>query len=270
MYHRKGRVALLLAVLALAAVLLIGGAALAQSGAFSTEPGGEYIEAPGSFDSADWMVYADIPAAAIPDGAAPALEGTGEAQPGTEGGEAPLQEGVQFPAGLAPDDNPPNLMPGAPGATFSYYTVSGATLRGRSSSTEYVYDGVGCVHVSAGSGTGRIINTELSVPDGSILKYLRVYYKDTNNAGSVSGYITRYTPGTASNDLVNVSSTSAFNGGFGFAVSREITQTVNNASYAYTLIGWPSGLGSTLQVCGLRVAYYAPVTAAIYLPMLRR
>jgi len=174
--------------------------------------------------------------------------------------------------GLPPDENPQAgsiQAPNAPQATFLYYQVSGATLRGRNSDTGYAYDGVGCSHVTAGTGAGRILNTELPLSDGAVIKYLRVYYRDTNAANGVEGYITRYQPGQGTADLVHTGSTDAFAGGYGFVVSAEITETVNNTIYAYTLIGWPDDANVANQICGLRVAYYAPTSAA-YLPVITK
>jgi hypothetical protein len=174
--------------------------------------------------------------------------------------------------GLPPDENPQADIVQAPyqiQQTFLYYQVSGATLRGRNSDTGYAYDGVGCSHVTAGTGTGRILNTELPLRDGAVIKYLRVYYRDTNAASGVEGYITRYQPGTGTSDLVHAGSSDAFTGGYGFVVSAEITETVNNTIYAYTLIGWPDDANVANQICGLRVAYYAPTTA-LYLPAITK
>jgi hypothetical protein len=249
------RVAGIILVLALASILVLAGGAMAQNGVPNTEPGGDYVESPG--------IYGE------PDGAVPIQAAPQGGQSQTDGGEgAPNQQ--EMPSGPAPDDNPTTLAPGSPGATFSYALVSGATLRGRSSTTEYVYDGSGCTHVTAGTSTGRILNTELSIPDNSVIKYLRVIYKDMDAAGSVTGYITRYQPGVATADLINVGSTNAFASGYGFSVSAEITETVNNTTYAYTIIGWPSANTSNLQVCGLRVAYYAPYNNFLYLPSVRK
>lgn len=160
------------------------------------------------------------------------------------------------PAPRMPDDNPPaDAKARAPTLTFSYYTVSGATLRGRSSTAGHGYVGLGCTYATD---VDRLLNTELPIPDGATIKYLRVYYNDTNASASVQGYITRYQPGVGAIDLVTVGSTAAFAGGYGFTVSNEITEIANNTDYAYTLIGWPGLSSSTVQICGLRVAYYAP------------
>jgi hypothetical protein len=181
--------------------------------------------------------------------------------------------------GLAPDDNPApgsptssrqGVSPSAVSTTFSYYQVSGATLRGRSSTTAYSYDNSGCVHLTAGSGTNLIINTEAHIPDNAIIKYVRLYYRDASATGYVRAYLTRYSPGVATVDLVHADSTAIFAGGYGYVISPEITETVDNNNYAYTLIGWPTGPDVNLQVCGIRVAYYPPLTAVAFLPTVLR
>ena len=174
--------------------------------------------------------------------------------------------------GLPPDENLPAGSASSPSSvslTFSYYQVTGTTLRGRNSTTGYAYDGAGCSHVTAGTGTGRILNTELVIPDDSVIKYLRVYYRDTNAANGVEGYITRYQPGVGTSDLVHAGSSDAFVGGYGFIVSAEITETVNNTIYAYTLIGWPDDANVANQICGLRVAYYRSAIAT-FLPLIKK
>jgi len=68
-------------------------------------------------------------------------------------------------------------------------------------------------------------------------------------------------------DLIHSGSTDVYVGGYGFIVSAEITETVNNTIYAYTLIGWPDDINVANQICGLRVAYYAPATfGMLFLP----
>ncbi|OGO35422.1 MAG: hypothetical protein A2W35_18520 [Chloroflexi bacterium RBG_16_57_11] len=224
-------VELLLAIV-MAIGLLAVGIAQAQKNSPATEPDGDAVEyIPPSYDSGDPSYLA---------------------------------------AGILPPDENQTYRPQAPNLTFSYYQVSGATLRGRNSTTGYLYDGVGCSHVTEGSGSGRILNTELILPDNSVIKYLRVYYRDTNAANGVEGYITRYQPGAETADLIHAGSSDAYVGGYGFVVSQEITETVNNTVYAYTLIGWPDDVNVANQICGLRVAYYAPPLFATFLPVIQK
>jgi hypothetical protein len=171
---------------------------------------------------------------------------------------------------ITPPDE--NLTTGitTPAANFSYVQVTGATLRGRSSTAEYAYDANGCSHTIAGEDKGRILNTELHLPDNAIIKYLRVYYNDKNPNTGVDGFITMYEPGVVFTDVVNTGSPQGFAGGYGFAVSKEITETVDNAIFAYTLIGWPGENNVNNQICGLRVAYYAPFHGTIFMPVIHR
>lgn len=171
---------------------------------------------------------------------------------------------------LPPDEDPssttaPAGSPYALSSSFSYYTVSGATMRGRSANTEYVYEGNGCVFISGSSGS-MILNTELHIPQGSLIKYIRLYFMDTSASSNVFAYLTRYQPGQGFSDLVATSSSTAYAGGWGYVVSPEMNETVDNLSYAYTLIGYPSITGTTEQICGIRVAYYAPLGPIAYLP----
>jgi hypothetical protein len=170
------------------------------------------------------------------------------------------------PGERAPDENVPAAekagsegkaaVAGVPDQ-FQYYYVAGAELVPRDTAgTTKDYTGAGCSFVTAGS--DRIMNTGLHLPDGAILKYLRIFYNDTNATQDVLGYITRYDAGTSTNDLISVSSTGS--GGVGTALSAElmVNNVVDNFGHAYVLIGWPDVVGSTVQVCGLRVAYYPP------------
>ena len=170
---------------------------------------------------------------------------------------------------MPPDENPP-LGPIKNTTQFSYYTVSGATLRGRSSATQYVYQGNGCMYTTTGVDTQRIVNTELNLPQGAVIKFLRVYYNDTNPNSGVDGFLTSYAPGQSAIDLTKAVPPDAFKDGFGFTVSPEITETIINIDYAYTLIGFPDENNIANQVCGLRIAYLPPYRGIKYIPTVHR
>jgi hypothetical protein len=179
-------------------------------------------------------------------------------------------QGADLLQATFPDDNPPlsaALSPNAPTASFSYYFVSGAALVPRDSSTIYVYDGQGCVHSGSGS---IVLNTDMQLPVGSEIKYLRLYFYDTNNPGYVTGYISRYPPSQNSVDLVAVSSPTTGQPGAGFVVSQRITETVNYEVYPYLVIGRPSVANANLRICGLRVAYYAPEIGITFMPLVKK
>ncbi len=183
-------------------------------------------------------------------------------QPGVFGATA--ESGARMP-----DDNPPlaELAPDAPQQTFSYYFISGVTMQPRDSSVSKTYEGLGCAYVTSASGA---LVSELHLPQGSVIKYLRLYFYDNHNPGYLTGYLTSYRPSTASTDLAAVSSPAAGTPGVGFIVSEMITHTVDNTLDAYALTARPSLATSNLRVCGLRVAYYAPPLHTTFLPVVER
>lgn len=133
---------------------------------------------------------------------------------------------------------------------FDYFTVAGTTLRPRSSASTWTYGSNGCVYRSAGS---DLFNTELHVPNGVTLNYLRLWFYDTSGS-SQTAWITRYRPSTPSTeDLVSVLSSG--NAGQGTALSALINHVVDNVNYAYVLNWSPGANGSGMKLCGLRVAY---------------
>lgn len=143
--------------------------------------------------------------------------------------------------------------PAAPAVTFSYFHVLGATLKPRDSTNTYAYAFNGCIYVNAG-GVGRL-QFPMTIPDGSVVKYLRIYYNDTNAAADLTAWLTQYSPGQSSTDLTSISSSGS--AGFGTALSAEMTHTVDN-QLNYTInVGWGANT-STQQICGVRIAYYAP------------
>jgi hypothetical protein len=154
----------------------------------------------------------------------------------------------------------------ASAATYSYYYILGAQLIPRDSDISYAYDSNGCFHVTGGSSARMTFPVNL--PSNSVIKYVRLYYVDTSASHDMTVWLTAYSPGQTSIDLTDVSSVGS--AGWGSTLSSEITETVSGGSYQYTLnYGWGTA-DDTNQVCGVRVAYYAPSMAAIFLPLVAR
>ena len=193
---------------------------------------------------------------------------------GVVGGDAPL-----LPASLGGDGRPTGSLsaqaaqlesgpdvPEEPNLTFSYYRLIGTAFNPRTTATTYDYNFNGCVYETGG--TDNRFMAPLLVPDGAVLKYLRFYYDDTSAATNLTAYLTRYQPGVTSEDLTSVSS--AGSSGYGTTLSAEITQTVDLANWAYTIIIAPNANASTNSFCGVRVAYYAPFFGAVGLPVIMK
>ena len=147
-------------------------------------------------------------------------------------------------------------------ATFSYFRLVGTAFNPRTSTTTFAYNFNGCVYETGG--TDNRFMAPLLIPDQSVIKFLRLYYDDTNPSGDLTAWLTRYQPGVTSEDLTSL--TSFGNSGYGTTLSVEITHTVDLTNWAYTVVIAPNANASTNSFCGVRVAYYAPRFTGIALP----
>ncbi len=209
--------------------------------------------------SSGGLAWAQQPPQSSGDAPAPAtlpLSPTGDGQPANLPSTAPgmAEAGLDIPQGT-----------NSPAVSFSYYRMIGTAFQPRKSSTLYDYSANGCVYQTGG--TDMRFQAPLLLPDGATIKYLRIYYIDSA-AQDLTAWITRYQPGSTSSDLTFV--TSAGTGGYGTALSAEITHTVDLTNWAYTLIWAPGVSSSANQFCGVRVAYYAPTFFGSFMPLVQR
>jgi hypothetical protein len=230
-------------VAVIATVVTGSGSVSAQS----TGPDGPVINsAPGSSTSSsqgDGLSVVDVPI--IP------LSDSGDGLPP---GMASGNKGIQAEDPLALD----NIL-----ATFSYYRLVGPAFNPRTSLTTFAYNFNGCVYETGG--TDNRFMAPLLIPENSVIKYLRLYYNDTNPSSDITAWLTRYQPGVTSEDLTSL--TSAGSSGYGTTLSSEITHTVDLTSWAYTIIIAPNANAASNSFCGIRVAYYAPTFGAVALPL---
>ena len=163
-------------------------------------------------------------------------------------------------------DQPAGPDSKAPALSFSYYKVIGTAFQPRESTSTFTYSTNGCMYQNGG--TDFRFQAPLILPEGSEIKYMRIYYLDTA-ATDMTVWLTRYAPGQANLDLTSVLSTG--NGGYGTVLSPLITQTVDMATYAYVLTWGTSIATSANQICGVRIAYYAPPAVfGTFLPVIRK
>ncbi len=105
---------------------------------------------------------------------------------------------------------------------------------------------------------------------GSIIKYLRVYYKDTNAADMVL-YLQNFDDGINNSSILLVS-TSGSATGIRSTLSAEITHTVDYSSYSYGVMAFwePGFFDGSVQICGIRIAYVLPTSFGLGLPLITR
>jgi hypothetical protein len=147
---------------------------------------------------------------------------------------------------------------------FSYLFVAGSALHPVDSDTTWHYDYYGCV--SASTEAGNLFNVHLGLPEGSRIDYLRIFYYDTSGSNS-RAWITTYDGEGGYSDLTYVNSSG--NSGYGTALSDYVGHVVDNSDNSYVLNWRANVAGSTMRLCGLRVAYRLPAEE-VYLPMITK
>ncbi len=149
-------------------------------------------------------------------------------------------------------------------SSFRYINVAGSILRPRASATEWTYPGGGCISAADGN---DIFITHLDISHGSRIDYLRIYYYDTSASNSTA-WVTTYNGAGVTTDLISVNSTGA--AGYGTALSAYVGHVVDTANNSYVLNWRANQTGSTMSLCGLRIAYRLPLDIQVYLPLIRR
>jgi len=137
-------------------------------------------------------------------------------------------------------------------SNFYYSFAAGATMRPRDSATSWAYPGGGCVSIPEGT---DLFTLPLDLPQGSRIDYLRMFFYDTSALDSIA-WITVYDGGGGFTDLVSVTSTGTV--GYGTSLSPLLERVVDNTNYSYVLNYKANQTGSSMRLCGLRVAYRLP------------
>lgn len=249
----------LLLILSLAALsILITAVVAAQAPElwpFSSDPG--YQSGEGSVDPVG--PAADPLTGLQPDEngySGPVWTGSLQTEPSGElpAGMAPWQELLEEPQ---PDDNRyPEPQATEAWSDFYYVFAAGSTLRPREVSQGWTASGDGgCIYANALP--GQVMNLHLDLPEGSRIDYLRLFFYDSSSGSDSIAWVTIYDGAGGLTDLTNVLSTGT--AGYGTTLSALVEHVVANADHAYVLNWRPNVTGSSMRLCGLRVAYRLPI-----------
>lgn len=166
-----------------------------------------------------------------------------------------------FPAIAAPPTPAPDETDHVAGATFGYLWITGAAFHPLDNATTYSYPGGGCI--SKTGGAGNLFAHKVVLPEGTIVRFLRLYFYDTSTS-TVTAFFTTYDGAGNFNERTNVGSSNAA-GGFGTTLSPQISYEVDRFAAAINVV---ANLGlqndTTLRFCGVRIAYDAPITDRIF------
>lgn len=156
-------------------------------------------------------------------------------------------------AATARDQRPTGDM--APNLAFSYKNITGHAFQSLDDTDTFRGGQPGCVRLTAG-GRKRLQHKVL-LPDGALVKYLRIYYYDTSTK-DLTAWLTDYDGAGQYVDRTRVTSGGA--DGFNSALSAEMNYVVDHYTQALAIVIDPNTVfDGTLQFCGARIAYYDPV-----------
>lgn len=139
-------------------------------------------------------------------------------------------------------------------SSFQYFFAPGTVFRPRDSDVTWNYDGVGCI--SKPSGPNHWFTLHLDLHEGARIDYLRLFYYDSNGTDNSDNWIVAYEADGNFDELINVESVGS--PGYGTNLSPYLGHIVDNSDYGYAILWAPDALGSSLRLCGVRVAYRLP------------
>lgn len=149
----------------------------------------------------------------------------------------------------------------APNAN-DYLWIAGGAFKPRSTSTEYLDTGNGCIASSTGgSSLNESFTVPFRLPNNSVLIGVRFYYYDAA-VGSSRLSITSYDG--AGNYTDHVLVTSVGSSGYDNVYQGLTTPyTLDTYSRGFVLNWYPDVAGSSMRLCGARVFYDAGTAAAV-------
>jgi len=118
----------------------------------------------------------------------------------------------------------------------------------------------GCTYMQSGAPLTDFFY-DLQLPHGAVLDSFTLYYLDSSVALTINAYIAIF-DATGSATLVSSVASAGFSG-YGSATSADFSHIVDNLGQALSVwVRIPAGGVSGLQLCGVRVRYQPPQTAA--------
>jgi hypothetical protein len=169
--------------------------------------------------------------------------------------DGPFGSPVPFPYSLdnEPDSRNANIEASPEWSNFYYIFSAGSSLHSADYTMRQDYQPGAC-EAAVDTG-GQFLTLNVDLPDGIRIDYLRLFYNDTD-ASNGTANLRKYDGAGGYTEIATVSSTG--NVGFGTTLSAYIGHVVNNSDGGYVLNWQPIVTGTSMQLCGMRIAYRLP------------
>ena len=146
----------------------------------------------------------------------------------------------------------------------NFHRIAGSNFQPRNSTTAYSYLGGGCVQRNSSTGDSWF-TIDLSLPDGAVIDFLRVYFYDMDATYDIESELWAFDGAGGTTLIAEADSSGAL--GYSSAGSNFFSHTVDNLNESLVIVAAiQGGVGSNLALCGVRVRYQYSVLATNFLP----
>lgn len=154
----------------------------------------------------------------------------------------------------------------SPEATQSqlFARMAGSNFHPRDSSTTFSYSGGGCMQRTSSTGDSWF-TIDLSLPDGAVIDFLRVYYYDNDATYDINSELWAFNGAGGTTLIAEADSAGVL--GYSSTGSSFFSHTVDNVNESLVVVASiQGGVGANLQLCGVRVRYQYSAFAMNFLP----
>jgi len=189
----------------------------------------------------------------------------GSEPPSLSPGTAPT--GRERALGLAAGSSEVEAPEAAPAQTYNASVrIPVAGLKPRISNVEWHVGGEGgCTYASSGD-IYTWWSTPLFLPQGSTLRYFRMYYNDQNISVNCEAFLTVY---DLYGRIVVEWGIQSSGTGMTHVTTPQLEHVVDYDYYSYVINWRPNDSGTDMQVCGFKVYYLKPPSMA-YMPIVEK
>lgn len=144
----------------------------------------------------------------------------------------------------------------------TFMRIAGSNFTPRDSTTTFSYFGGGCMQRNSNVGDSWF-TTDIQVPDGSEIDFLRVYYYDADATYDINAELWAF-DGAGGTTLI-AEADSSDSPGYGSAGSDFFSHIVDTTNQSLVVVASiQGGVGANLGLCGVRLRFQAPPQDLIF------
>jgi hypothetical protein len=180
-----------------------------------------------------------------------------------DGGQDPEADVGRLNAGPSPEEEVELTEGLAPNAVPFFKRIAGINFHPLASDVTYASTPGGCLYQTGSAGD---FASDIQVPDGATIDYLRVYFYDTDGGSDAVAELYAYDG--AGNSTLIASAVGSGTPAYSSAVSEPFSHFVDNTAEALAVVlDFQGASTDALRICGIRIRYQFH---QIHLPLVLR